>query len=101
MGNTKNSNISVESQKEKRKSMDQRKLFEGINIENIFKSTKRCILKFKKTQQIPEVINSKKFISEHSITKWLKTRQRIILKTIRGKQCITYRGRKIEMIADF
>jgi len=77
------------------------KIFEEIIIENIPNVEKGIASQVQETQKVPCRINPRRNIGRHILIKLTKTKHKErILKTVREKQQVTYKGNPIHLTAD-
>ena len=101
--NTKCTNIriiGVPQEEEKNKGSEE--IFEEIIVENVPNMGKEIVTQVQEAQRVPYRINPMKNIPRHILTKLTKIKfKEKILKAVREKQKITYKGIPIRLSAEF
>ena len=86
-------------EEEKKKGYE--KIFEEIMVENFPNMEKEIVSQVQEAQRVPYRINPRKNIPRHVITKLIKAKHKErILKAIREKQQVPYKGNSICLTAD-
>ena len=79
-----------------------KKIFEEITVENFPNMVKEIANQVQEAQRVPHRINSRRNMPRYILIKLTKTKhQERILKAVREKQQVTYKGNPIRLTADF
>ena len=85
----------------RRKNKEYKKFFEEIIVENFPNMEKGTVSQVQEAQRVPYRINPRRNMPRHILIKLTKTKHKErILKTVREKQQVTYKGNPICLTAD-
>ena len=101
MDNSKRSNIHIIKVPEREeKEQEIGNLFEKIMKENFPTLVKGIYMQVQEAQRVPHKMDAKRPTPRHNIIKMPEVKDRV-LKTIREKKLVTYKGVPIRLLADF
>ena len=91
--------IEVPEEEEKKKGYEE--IFEDIIVENFPNMEKEIVNQVQQVQRVPYRINPRRNMPRHTVVKLTKTKHKErILKALREKKQVTYKGNPIHLTAD-